>query len=66
MRNLTEEDHMYSSNDYKQFREACDNHDEEGIRFWYQQLQMGYGYGMLEKELGSMEYLINLHVNILK
>ena len=61
MENLSEEDDMYSSNDYKQLRKACDNHDEDGIRTWYTQLTMGYGPGMLNHELGSVDYLVNLY-----
>lgn len=59
---MEEVNHMYSSNNYKQLRKACDNGNEEEIRAWYQQLQMGYGYGMLEKELGSVEDLVKRNV----
>ena len=60
--NLSEEDDMYSSNDYKQLRKACDNNDEDGIRTWYTELQRGYGSGMLAQQLGSVEYLIHNYV----
>lgn len=61
VKSLSEIDDMYSSNDYKQLRKACDEHNEAGIRTWYTQLQMGYSSVMLKEVLGSVEHLVDFY-----
>lgn len=39
---------MFISSEYKQLCKACDDGNEKEIRAWYEQIQIGYGQGMIK------------------